>query len=123
METGEERVAIRIWDLPVRIFHWLLVAIVLFQGVTGWIGGELMAWHLYSGYLLLVIVIFRILWGFVGGTHARFALAAIDGGRVAEVDEPVTLKTAEHASFQTAWEEFGRRRGIDHPPRPGRDCW
>ena len=51
----------------------------------------------------------------IGGTHARFALAAIDGGRVAEVDEPVTLKTAEHASFQTAWEEFGRRRGIDLP--------
>ena len=51
----------------------------------------------------------------IGGTHARFALAAIEDGRVREVDEPVTLKTAEHASFQTAWEEFGRRRGIDLP--------
>jgi len=51
----------------------------------------------------------------IGGTHARFALAEIDGGRVARVDDPVTLKTAEHASFQTAWEEFGRRRGIGLP--------
>jgi glucokinase len=51
----------------------------------------------------------------VGGTHARFALAEIDGGRVVGLDDPVTLKTAEHASFQTAWEEFGRRKDIDLP--------
>ena len=49
----------------------------------------------------------------IGGTHARFALAEIDGGRVVSLGEPVTLKTAEHASFQTAWEEFGRRAGIE----------
>lgn len=51
----------------------------------------------------------------VGGTHARFALASIEAGRVLALDEPVTLKTAEHASFQTAWEEFGRRKAIDLP--------
>ena len=51
----------------------------------------------------------------VGGTHARFALATITGGRVTELSEPVTLKTNEHASFQTAWEEFGRRSGRDLP--------
>jgi glucokinase len=49
----------------------------------------------------------------VGGTHARFALATIEDGKVTELSEPVTLKTAEHASFQRAWEEFGRR--IDRP--------
>jgi glucokinase len=51
----------------------------------------------------------------VGGTHARFAIAKIDGGRVVELGEPVTLKTAEHGSFQLAWQEFGRREGIDLP--------
>ena len=51
----------------------------------------------------------------VGGTHARFALAEIDGSRVASLSEPITLKTAEHASFQLAWHEFGRRAGIDLP--------
>ena len=51
----------------------------------------------------------------VGGTHARFALAEIDGGRVVRLDEPVTLKTAEHGSFQLAWQEFGRRAGVDLP--------
>ena len=49
----------------------------------------------------------------VGGTHARFAIAAIDDGRVTELGEPVTVKTAEFASFQHAWQEFGRR--IDEP--------
>jgi glucokinase len=51
----------------------------------------------------------------VGGTHARFALAEIDGGKVVGLDEPVTLKTAEHGSFQLAWQEYGRRKGIDLP--------
>ncbi|MGN6848383.1 MAG: glucokinase [Sphingomicrobium sp.] len=51
----------------------------------------------------------------VGGTHARFALAEIDGGRVVSLGEPVTLKTAEHGSFQLAWQEFGRRAGIELP--------
>ena len=73
MTTEEDRVAIRIWDLPVRIFHWVLVAIFAFQAVTGWLGGYLMQWHLMSGYALLVGVVFRIIWGFAGGTHARFA--------------------------------------------------
>ena len=51
----------------------------------------------------------------IGGTHARFALATIGGGRVVELAEPVTLKTSDHASFQTAWEEFGRRCGETLP--------
>ncbi|HEX3676382.1 MAG TPA: glucokinase [Sphingomicrobium sp.] len=51
----------------------------------------------------------------VGGTHARFALAEIDAGQVSSLGEPVTLKTSEHGSFQLAWEEFGRRLGIELP--------
>lgn len=51
----------------------------------------------------------------VGGTHARFALAEVEAGRVVELGETVTLKTAEHASFQTAWEDFGRINGGSLP--------
>ena len=51
----------------------------------------------------------------IGGTHARFALATISAGSVTALGEPVTLKTSEHASFQTAWEEFGRRSGVALP--------
>jgi len=51
----------------------------------------------------------------VGGTHARFALAEIDGGRVLSLSQPVKLQTSDHASFQLAWEEFGRREQIELP--------
>jgi glucokinase len=51
----------------------------------------------------------------VGGTHARFALADIEDGRVFALGEPVTLKTSDHGSFQLAWQEFGRQPGIDLP--------
>jgi glucokinase len=44
----------------------------------------------------------------IGGTHARFAIAELDGSRVMSVGAPTTLKTSQHASFQTAWEEFAR---------------
>lgn len=44
----------------------------------------------------------------IGGTHARFALAEVNGGRVVSLGEATTLKTSEHASFQTAWEDYGR---------------
>lgn len=51
----------------------------------------------------------------VGGTHARFALAEVEGGKVLSLGEPVTFRTAEHASFQTAWEAFGRHENIELP--------
>ena len=45
----------------------------------------------------------------VGGTHARFALAAVGADGAISLGEPVTLQTSDHASLQTAWEEFDRR--------------
>lgn len=58
----------------------------------------------------------RIVAADIGGTHARFALATLEGSRVRALDEPVTLKTADHGSFQLAWEEFGRRVSEPLPP-------
>ena len=51
----------------------------------------------------------------IGGTHARFALATVADGRVIELGEATTLKTSEHASFQTAWEDYGRIMGRSLP--------
>lgn len=53
----------------------------------------------------------------VGGTHARFGIAEVAGGRVVSVGEPVTLKAAEHASFQLAWAAFADRCGSTLPRR------
>ncbi|KUR80686.1 glucokinase [Novosphingobium sp. FSW06-99] len=52
----------------------------------------------------------------IGGTHARFAMAEVTGGKVVALGEAVTLKTAEHASFQLAWQEFERISGGALPP-------
>ncbi len=49
----------------------------------------------------------------IGGTHARFAIAEVENGRVVALGEPVTLKTADHASLQTAYQAFGA--GVSHP--------
>lgn len=51
----------------------------------------------------------------IGGTHARFALAEVEGGKCIALGEPVTLGTNDHASFQTAWREFGERIEGDLP--------
>jgi cytochrome b len=69
----ETHVEVKVWDVPIRIFHWVIALLLVFQFVTGKMGGDLMQWHAYSGYTLLVLVVFRILWGFAGSTHARFA--------------------------------------------------
>ncbi|WP_419808124.1 glucokinase [Sphingomonas sp.] len=51
----------------------------------------------------------------IGGTHARFAIAEVADGRVVHLEEPVTLKTADHGSLQLAWEQFGRLGGRPLP--------
>lgn len=55
----------------------------------------------------------------IGGTHARFAIAELEGGAVRTLGEPVTLKTAEHASLRTAWEHFAALAGRTLPRAAG----
>ncbi|MBD3585007.1 cytochrome B [Salinimonas sp. HHU 13199] len=61
-----------VWDLPTRLFHWLLVASLIVQYLTAtWIENA-MQWHFYCGYFTLGLLVFRLLWGLVGPTYARF---------------------------------------------------
>jgi glucokinase len=55
----------------------------------------------------------------IGGTHARFAIAQVEGGRVLALGEPTTLKTAEHASLQTAWQHYATLQGGTLPRATG----
>jgi cytochrome b len=64
---------IRVWDLPTRLFHWLLAASVIGLVVTGKVGGNAMVWHSRLGYAVGALVLFRIVWGLVGGRWSRFA--------------------------------------------------
>jgi glucokinase len=51
----------------------------------------------------------------LGGTHARFALAEVEDGRVVRLGKPCTLEAAAHASFQHAWEAFREQLGRPLP--------
>jgi cytochrome b len=62
-----------VWDLPTRLFHWLLLICVILSFATGNIGGNVMEYHMLSGYAILVLLIFRLAWGFFGSPTARFS--------------------------------------------------
>jgi cytochrome b len=64
---------VRVWDLPTRLFHWLLVAAVVGLVITGNVGGNALVWHMRLGLLVLALLGFRLVWGLVGGHWSRFA--------------------------------------------------
>lgn len=76
-------IRIRLWDLPLRLFHWSLVATVLGAISTGLIGGGWMVWHGRLGLAVVGLLAFRLVWGFVGSTHARFAAFFPTPGKIA----------------------------------------
>lgn len=70
--TTETRSPTLVWDVPVRVFHWLLV--LCFAGA--WLTAESEHWrllHVTLGYTMAALVAFRVIWGLVGTRHARFA--------------------------------------------------
>ena len=60
-----------VWDVPTRLFHWLIVALVAAAYVT-W-RFNLMEWHAKAGNAVLTLLVFRVLWGFFGSDTARFS--------------------------------------------------
>jgi cytochrome b len=68
---AERRARTLVWDAPVRVFHWLLVA----SFAVAWLTSESERWqlvHVTAGYTMAGLVAFRVLWGLVGTRHARF---------------------------------------------------
>jgi cytochrome b len=60
-----------VWDLPVRLVHWLLAGLIAFSWWS--VKNHHTDWHIWSGCAILTLLIFRLLWGFVGSSTARFA--------------------------------------------------
>ncbi len=71
MTASKERV--RVWDLPVRLFHWTLVIAIALAFLSAEEDSSLNQWHVLSGWVAGILVIFRIAWGYVGGEHSRFS--------------------------------------------------
>jgi cytochrome b len=66
------RLPMRIWDLPTRLFHWVLVLLL----ITSYLSAQfdLMGLHFISGYAVLAALLFRLVWGFVGSDTSRFGM-------------------------------------------------
>jgi cytochrome b len=62
-----------VWDLPLRLFHWLFALSIIASYVTAKLGFDWMQWHFYLGYWTIGLLVFRILWGILGPRHARFS--------------------------------------------------
>lgn len=62
-----------VWDVPTRLFHWLLVISIVALFITGWLGGNAMLWHGKVGIFVSVLIVFRLLWGLVGASTARWS--------------------------------------------------
>jgi cytochrome b len=62
-----------VWDLPTRLFHWLLVFCLAGSWITAEAGFDWTETHFLFGYTSLGLITFRIVWGFIGPTHARFS--------------------------------------------------
>ena len=60
-----------VWDLPVRLVHWLLAALIAFSWWS--VNYHHTDWHIWSGVSILTLLLFRLLWGLFGSSTARFA--------------------------------------------------
>ena len=60
-----------VWDLPIRLVHWVLTALIAFSWWS--VRNHHTDWHIWSGCAILTLLIFRMLWGLVGSSTARFS--------------------------------------------------
>lgn len=78
-QTPDEK-KVKLWDFPVRLFHWALVAAI---ATSWWTNRQVMIdIHAIAGYTVLALVLFRIVWGFVGSSNARFTSFLTGPGKV-----------------------------------------
>ena len=87
--------SILVWDLPLRLFHWLLAAAFAGAFVTA----ESERWrdvHVMLGYTTLALIAFRVAWGFIGTRYARFASFAFGPSRVVSYLRSLATRTPHH---------------------------
>jgi cytochrome b len=95
-KTEKAAGSIRVWDLPTRLFHWLLLALVVSSFVTGKLGGNWMLYHEWSGEVILTLLLFRVGWGIIGSTPSRFRAFLAGPGTVMRYARTLLRRDAPH---------------------------
>jgi cytochrome b len=96
----ESQELIKVWDLPLRIFHWLLVAGFFIAYLTE---DDLLTIHVWAGYLVTGLLVFRLIWGFVGNDYARFSSFLCSPIKsLAYVKDLIALKTQRYLGHNPA---------------------
>ena len=88
---------VHVWDLPTRIFHWSLLALVLIAWFTGEEEGAAAQIHRFAGEAIAGLIVFRVIWGFAGGERSRFAdFAAGPSAIIGHVRDLFSAKPKRH---------------------------
>lgn len=96
----ESQALVKVWDLPLRIFHWLLVAGFVVAYLTE---DELLTVHVWAGYLVGGLLVFRLIWGFIGNDYARFANFLCSPAKsIAYLKDLIKLKTQRYIGHNPA---------------------
>ncbi len=69
--SNSSKVSVRVWDLPIRIFHWLLAVLVAVMFISAKL--ENFDVHIIAGKSIAILLVARIIWGFIGSSNARFS--------------------------------------------------
>lgn len=98
MASHETSRRILVWDLPTRLFHWSLVALVATALFTGFVFPEWwMDVHAFAGYAIVALLAFRLVWGFYGPEFSRIANFAYNPGQVIEYLRGVLMLRPAHS--------------------------
>ncbi len=96
----ESQALIKVWDLPLRIFHWLLVAGFFIAYLTE---DDLLTVHVWAGYLVSGLLVFRLIWGFIGNDYARFSNFLCSPAKsIAYLKDLIALKTQRYLGHNPA---------------------
>jgi len=91
---------VKVWDLPLRIFHWLLVAGFFIAYLTE---DDLLTVHVWAGYLVAGLLAFRLVWGFIGNDYARFSNFLCSPAKsIAYIKDLLVLKTRRYIGHNPA---------------------
>ncbi|MGZ5008315.1 MAG: cytochrome b/b6 domain-containing protein [Methylobacter sp.] len=96
----ESQQVVKVWDLPLRIFHWLLVAGFFIAYLTE---DDLLTVHVWAGYLVTGLLVFRLIWGFIGNDYARFSNFLCSPAKsIAYLKDLTALKTQRYIGHNPA---------------------